>query len=124
MPKYRVTVHETYAYMTIVEAEDAEAAERWVDENYDPGEAEQSPEHSYMEVAHVELAPLKPPRKFKITLRETVDYEVDVEALTEEEAAEEAREIWAKASNPTADFSSHGYGVEVWESEEIKHESG
>lgn len=53
------------------------------------------------------------PRLFKVRLTETVNYTMLVEADTEEEASEEARELWAQSEDPTTSWSGQGQGVEV-----------
>ncbi|NEI71011.1 hypothetical protein GR212_15640 [Rhizobium lusitanum] len=51
--------------------------------------------------------------KFTVTLKETVFYTVDVEAESEEEAGDIARDDWAASDDPTQDFNGNGQGVEV-----------
>jgi hypothetical protein len=51
--------------------------------------------------------------KYRVMLKETVVYDVELEAESEQEAMESAPEIWADSEDPTRDFCGSGMGVEV-----------
>ncbi len=50
--------------------------------------------------------------KYIVTLEEIVLYKVEVEAIDEDQAQDDAKEIWSVSSNPTEDFKGSGNGVE------------
>jgi hypothetical protein len=53
--------------------------------------------------------------KFRVQLKETVTYIVEVEAEDGHEAQEIAAETWAQSEDPTGDFQGNGQGVEpMW----------
>ena len=60
--------------------------------------------------------------KFKVTLTETVTYEIELEADDLEAAEEDAVEIWANclAAQQEEEFDVQGNGVEITGSWEVK----
>ena len=60
--------------------------------------------------------------KFKVSLTETVTYEIELEADDLEAAEEDAAETWAQcdAAEQEENFSVNGGGVEVTDSWEVK----
>ena len=50
--------------------------------------------------------------KYRVTLREEVEYEIVVEALNRDDAQDTARSLWEHSEDPTHDFRGTGYGVE------------
>lgn len=55
----------------------------------------------------------EPKRLYRIRLRETVYYTLDVEAGDENEAGDIARETWALSEDPSGDFEGQSEGVTV-----------
>lgn len=60
--------------------------------------------------------------RYRVTLQETVMYEVVVEAASEEAAETLAKETWAQSETPDHDFNGQGRGVEMYDIEEIENE--
>lgn len=59
------------------------------------------------------LEEAEPKHLYRVRLRETVYYTLDVEAGDENEAGDLAREQWAQSQNPNGDFDGQGDGVTV-----------
>ena len=51
--------------------------------------------------------------KYRVMLRETVTYTIDLEADDEALARELAHDMWADSDDPTREFSGQGEGVEI-----------
>lgn len=50
---------------------------------------------------------------YTVTLKETVFYTVEVEADDEDDARDQAVDLWASSEDPTNDYCGMGQGVEV-----------
>ena len=57
--------------------------------------------------------------KYIVTLEETVHYDIEVEADSDDEASQIAAEEWAQSKDPTHDFGGSGLGVEAINVEEM-----
>ena len=59
-------------------------------------------------------------KKWMVQLQTTVDYQIEVEADTREEAGQVAEEIWCQSDDPIDDFCGQSNGVWAQYADEIK----
>lgn len=57
-------------------------------------------------------------KKFTVTVVETVEYTIELEAEHEEDAGVAARAMWENSEDPTHDFCGQGRGIEITSIEE------